>query len=94
MLAGDYLFARASLLLSGLNDTRIVQVMSRALNSMVQGEIMQVESAPEDLLNMEFYIKTSYYKTGSLISAACMSTALLSGHEIDDVFTKKAEEYG
>ncbi len=94
VLAGDYLLARASLLLARLNDIRIVQIMSGALNSMVQGEIMQVKSAPEDLLSMEFYLRTSYYKTGSLICAACTSTALLSGHAMDDLFTRKAKEYG
>ncbi len=94
MLAGDYLLARASLLLTRLNDIRIVQIMSEALNSMVQGEIMQVESAPEDLLSMEFYLKTSYYKTGSLICAACTSMSLLCGHVMDDLFARKSEEYG
>ncbi len=94
MLAGDYLLARESLLFAKLNDIRIVQIMSGALNSMVRGEIMQVKSTPEDLLSMEFYLRISYYKTGSLICAACTSTALLSGHAMDDLFTRKAKEYG
>lgn len=45
VLAGDYLLARASVLLAKLGDVFVVQIMAAALDSLVQGEIMQVRDS-------------------------------------------------
>merc|ERR1719162_2500319 len=63
VLAGDYLLARASVLLARLENTAVVQIMATALESLVAGEIMQLKSPPESLLEMESYLRKSYYKT-------------------------------
>ncbi|KAG5179248.1 isoprenoid synthase domain-containing protein [Tribonema minus] len=94
VLAGDYLLARASVLLARLNNVQVVEIMATALDSLVQGEIMQLQSAPEDLLDMSHYLKKSYYKTASLICSACKSAALLGGHDFDSDLAVAAEEYG
>ena len=52
MLAGDYLLARASVLLAKLDNVDVVQIMASALDALVQGEIMQIKSAPNDMLEM------------------------------------------
>merc|ERR1712085_61489 len=80
VLAGDYLLARASVLLARLENTAVVQIMATALESLVSGEIMQLKSSPEELLRMESYLRKSYYKTASLVCYACRSCALLGGH--------------
>merc|ERR1712232_1273148 len=46
------------------------------------------------LLDMEYYLRKSYFKTASLISNACKSTALLSGYAEQDVETIAAEQFG
>eukprot|EP00611_Tribonema_gayanum_P012081 TRINITY_DN2260_c0_g1_i1.p1 TRINITY_DN2260_c0_g1~~TRINITY_DN2260_c0_g1_i1.p1 ORF type:complete len:442 (-),score=164.34 TRINITY_DN2260_c0_g1_i1:1010-2335(-) len=94
VLAGDYLLARASVLLARLNNVEVVEIMATALDSLVQGEIMQLQSAPEDLLDMNHYLKKSYYKTASLICSACKSAALLAGHDFGSRTAIAAEEYG
>merc|ERR1740139_1546054 len=94
VLAGDYLLARASVLLARLENTAVVQIMATALESLVAGEIMQLKSAPEALLQMESYLKKSYYKTASLVCYACRSTALLGGHSYGSVVATAAEEFG
>merc|ERR1740139_2158772 len=94
VLAGDYLLARASVLLARLENTAVVQIMATALESLVAGEIMQLKSAPEALLQMESYLKKSYYKTASLVCYACSSTALLGGHSYGSVVATAAEEFG
>lgn len=71
VLAGDYLLARASVLLASLGNVDVVQVMASALDALVQGEIMQIKSQPEDMLEMAYYLRKSYYKTASLICDAC-----------------------
>jgi len=94
VLAGDYLLARASVLLARLENTAVVQIMATALESLVAGEIMQLKSAPESLLQMESYLRKSYYKTASLICYACRSTALLGGHAYGSTVATACEEFG
>merc|ERR1712232_44225 len=94
VLAGDCLLARASLLLARLENTAVVQIMATALESLVAGEIMQLKSPPESLLQMETYLRKSYYKTASLICYACRSTALLGGHNYSSTVATACEEFG
>ncbi len=94
VLAGDYLLARASVLLARLENTAVVQIMATALESLVSGEVMQLKSPPESLLQMESYLKKSYYKTASLICYACRSTALLGGHSYSSTVATAMEEFG
>jgi len=94
VLAGDYLLARASVLLARLENTAVVQIMATALESLVAGEIMQLKAPPESLLEMESYLRKSYYKTASLICYACRSTALLGGHAYDSTVATACEEFG
>jgi len=94
VLAGDYLLARASVLLARLENTSVVQIMATALESLVSGEIMQLKSPPKSLLQMETYLRKSYYKTASLICYACRSTALLGGHSYSSTVATACEEFG
>jgi len=43
---------------------------------------------------METYLQKTYYKTASLISAACRSTALLGGHAYGSEVATACEEFG
>lgn len=94
VLAGDYLLARASVLLARLENTAVVQIMATALESLVAGEIMQLKSPPKKLLEMESYLRKSYYKTASLICYACRSTALLGGFSYGSEVATACEEFG
>jgi geranylgeranyl pyrophosphate synthase len=94
VLAGDYLLARASVLLARLQHFQVVEVMASALDALVQGEIMQARSKKEELLDMNQYLRKSYFKTASLICSSCKCTALLAGYEEKDTVTVAAEEYG
>ena len=67
VLAGDYLLAKASVLLARLQHFQVVEVMASALDALVQGEIMQARSKKEELLDMNYYLRKSYFKTASLI---------------------------
>jgi geranylgeranyl pyrophosphate synthase len=94
VLAGDYLLAKASVLLARLQHFQVVEVMAGALDALVQGEIMQARSKKEDLSDMNAYLRKSYFKTASLICSACKSAALLSGYTEADPVTVGAERYG
>lgn len=94
VLAGDHLLARASVLLARLQHFQVVEVMASALDALVQGEIMQARSRNDELLDMNAYLRKSYFKTASLICSSCKSSALLAGFEETDIQTIAAEEYG
>jgi geranyl diphosphate synthase len=94
VLGGDYLLARASVLLARLQHLQVVEVMASALDALVQGEIMQANPKKDQLLDMEYYLRKSYFKTASLISNACKSTALLSGYAEKSEETIAAEKFG
>lgn len=94
VLAGDYLLARASVLLARLQHCQVVEVMASALDALVQGEIMQARSKKEELTDMNYYLRKSYFKTASLICSSCKCTALLAGYDEADEMTRAAEEFG
>lgn len=94
VLAGDYLLARASVLLARLENVQVVEIMANALDSLVQGEIMQAKSSAKDLLDLGHYLRKSYYKTASLICNSCCSAALLGGHAYGSPTTVAAERFG
>lgn len=68
--------------------------MASALDALVQGEIMQARSTKEELTDINYYLRKSYFKTASLICNSCRSVALLSGYSETDTYTIAAEEFG
>merc|ERR1739842_79554 len=71
-----------------------MEIMATALESLVAGEVMQLKSPPASLLEMESYLRKSYYKTASLICYACRSCALLGGHVHGSTVATACEEFG
>jgi solanesyl diphosphate synthase len=77
VLAGDFLLARASVLLSRLGDVKVVELLATVIEEMVQGELMQIKAQPHELLEFEHYLSKTYRKTAALMSLSCQATALL-----------------
>ncbi|KAJ1625058.1 solanesyl diphosphate synthase [Pavlovales sp. CCMP2436] len=94
VLAGDFLLARASVLLARLGDVKVVELMATVLEDMVHGEMMQARAEPEDLVTFEHYTLKNYLKTGSLISLSCHSAAVLTGAPHDSALAVSARDYG
>jgi len=94
VLAGDYLLARASLMMARLRNIHVVQTMALSLEALVQGEIMQIKATPEERMKMSLYIQKSFFKTASLIAYSSKSAALLGGHAFDSPVTQAAYDYG
>lgn len=90
VLGGDYLLARASVLLAKLQHSQVVELMASALDSLVQGQMALREQSKD----LEDYLQKSWLKTASLISSSCKSAALISGYEENHDITQAAEEFG
>lgn len=71
VLVGDYLLAKGLLLSLDNNDFKILQLVSRAVKEMSEGELLQMEKARKLDIQEEIYFEIIRAKTASLLSAAC-----------------------
>jgi geranyl diphosphate synthase len=94
ILAGDFLLARASVTLASLRDVEVIELLSRVLEHLVTGEVMQMTALPEDLVSFEHYTRKTYLKTASLIANSSKAVAILGGHESDGASATAAYAYG
>ena len=84
ILAGDYLFATASRLVSRLGP-EAVRVLAETFAQLVTGQMRETRGVAEAADSVEHYLKVVYEKTACLISAAGEFGAMFSGAEDDQV---------
>lgn len=78
VIAGDFLFAEASIRLGELENTEIVKIYAKVLSDLCNGEIEQYSSRFNTQILWETYIQKSTTKTASLFAAACKSAVILN----------------
>lgn len=93
-LTGDFLLARASVILARLQNNEVTRIMSGSLEALVTGELVQMRAPKESRLDITAYLQKSYFKTASLIAAALRSIAVLAGHPVSSEIVAAAEAYG
>ena len=71
VLLGDYLLSRGLLLSLEGGSYSMLQVLSRAVKQMSEGELLQIEKSRRLNLDQTTYFKIIRAKTASLISSAC-----------------------
>ena len=94
ILAGDFLLARASVTLASLRDVEVIELLSRVLEHLVTGEVMQMTARADDLVSFEHYTRKTYLKTASLIANSSKAVAILGGHAGDGAVSETAYAYG
>lgn len=77
VLAGDFLLARASLTLARLGHIQVVELLSTVIEHLAHGEILQM--AGRGKYDFDYYMKTIFFKTSSLIAYSCQAAAMMSG---------------
>ena len=92
ILAGDFLLARASVTLASLHNTEVIELLSRVLEHLVTGEVMQMTAKPERLMSFDHYFQKTYFKTASLIANSAKAIVLLGGHDTETA--SHAYDYG
>ncbi len=85
IISGDYLYAKAFLLLAKLNDTFLNQAFASCAHIMCEGEMKQVEKRNQFLMSEEEYLKIIHQKTAALFQAACMGGAYYSGTREENI---------
>lgn len=78
VLAGDYILAVASRALAQLGDARVVETLSRVLEDLVKGELMQFGTKEDENERFEHYTVKTYRKTASLIANSCKAVTILA----------------
>ncbi len=75
VLVGDYLLSKGLLLSLDNGDFKILQLMSRAVKMMSEGELLQMEKARNLDIHENLYYDIINGKTASLLASACAAGA-------------------
>jgi heptaprenyl diphosphate synthase len=84
ILAGDYLFATASRLVSRLGP-EAVRVIADTFAQLVTGQMRETRGAAEGVDSVEHYLKVVYEKTACLIAASGRFGATFSGADEEQI---------
>ncbi len=92
IVSGDYLYAKAFMILASFEDPKISQAFAACAHIMCEGEMKQIEKRKDFGLGEEEYLRIIHKKTAALFQAACMGGAYLSGLALPTV--EKLGRYG
>ncbi|HSY76303.1 MAG TPA: polyprenyl synthetase family protein [Bacteroidia bacterium] len=79
VLVGDYLLSRGLLLAVGNKEFQLLEIVSKAVQKMSEGELLQIEKTRKLNITEEEYYEIIACKTASLVAACCASGALSVG---------------
>jgi octaprenyl-diphosphate synthase len=92
VLVGDYLLSKGLLLSLENNDYKILQILSTAIKSMSEGELLQLEKARNLNLKEDVYYSIIKGKTASLLASCCAAGACSTFN--DDAIISKMHSFG
>lgn len=92
VLVGDYLLAKGMLLSLDNDDYRILQILSKAVKQMSEGELLQMEKSRTLNLREDIYFEIITNKTASLLASACSAGAYSSSQ--NETIAEKMRLFG
>ncbi len=92
ILVGDFLFARASQLMTDDGDIDVLGIYARTLVSLSEGEVLQLMKSADPGIAESDYLRVVFHKTASLIAAASETGAVLAG--ADAPLRRRMFEFG
>ncbi len=92
ILFGDYLFAKAFILCSRLNNHEANRILGRTAQDMCEGELSQIGTKYDVTIDEERYLKIIELKTARLFSTACRLGSV--GWEADRAQVDALASYG
>jgi octaprenyl-diphosphate synthase len=81
VLVGDFLLAKGLLLSLNNDDFNLLKIVSRAVQQMSEGELLQIEKARRLDIKEDVYYEIIRQKTASLIASCCACGAASAGVE-------------
>ncbi len=92
VLVGDFLYSRAFQMMVGVDDMRVMRVLSDATNVIAEGEVLQLMNCHDADVNETRYMQVIHYKTAKLFEAASELGAILGG--ADESVRQALANYG
>lgn len=86
VLVGDYILSTALIRSIHTGDLRIIGIISNLGRDLSEGEIKQLETAEESILDEQCYLQVIFKKTATLLSA-CMEIGAISVGATDEVIS-------
>jgi octaprenyl-diphosphate synthase len=77
VLVGDFLFARAFVLMTQTGNQQVLHILSGASATIAEGEVMQLAAQHHIETTIEQYYRIIHAKTATLFRAACMAAQAL-----------------
>jgi octaprenyl-diphosphate synthase len=77
VLVGDFLYSRAFQMMVGVDNMRVMQVLSDATNVIAEGEVMQLMNCHNADIEVDQYLQVIRYKTAKLFEAAARLGGIL-----------------
>lgn len=84
VLVGDYLLSRGLLVALEHKEYKMLDIVSRAVKEMSEGELLQIEKARKLDIEEDIYYEIIRKKTASLL-ASCFATGAASSAELNDI---------
>lgn len=78
VLVGDFLYSRAFQMLTDLNQTPIMRILSSTTNTIAEGEVMQLMNTQNTDLSEQDYFDVIYQKTAKLFESSAEIGAALT----------------
>lgn len=105
ILGGDFLLGRASVALSRLGESEVVELIASAITNLVEGEILQMNKVAQQgamLVGASYvggdswnvYLKKTYLKTASLMAKGTRAAVVLGGAREGEIWKEVAYAYG
>jgi octaprenyl-diphosphate synthase len=79
VLAGDFMYARASAMIVEDGDLDILWIFADTIRRMAEGELLQLERSFDATVTEQHYFEVIERKSAALLSAACESGAIVAG---------------
>ena len=92
VLGGDFLYSRSFQMMVGLNNMRVMQILSDATNVIAEGEVLQLLNMHDPDVSQDAYLNVIRSKTAKLFEAAAQLGALIAG--ASDAEVEAAGDYG
>ncbi len=92
ILSGDFLFAKAFGLLASLGNTALLGIFSRTIESLVEGEFLQMQDLYDVRQGTDKYLLKTRRKTADFIEACMELGAVLGG--LNESYTTGLKKFG
>lgn len=81
VLVGDFLYSRAFEMMVDVRNMRVMEILSKATNTIAEGEVMQLLNCHEPDIAEDHYLYVIRSKTAKLFEAAAQLGAVISGKD-------------